>query len=324
MGVLTTASLAVFQGTLFALVASIIMGVSLGLGFPSCMALLAECTAVEERARVAGTVLLETFAMVVIAVVAYSILGIGLIGFISLCVAIRSTSYVALILDPCDREQGKMSSWRSIFMHRDFLFYLIPWLMFNIASGSIWLVWSGLPAEYAGAYNIGTTLHYLGAGVFGLIGGIAADRFGRKQPIVVGMIMLGVSLAFLGLAPSSLSVLVYLTISGIAWGFLIVVYAAVPGDIAFAGAKEKFYALGAVLPFVIYFALSGVADFFNLHPPPNVFSSLSSTLSIVLFLSVIPVLRAKETLPESLIRERKLREHVKKVGKLVEESRKTE
>jgi hypothetical protein len=50
--------------------------------------------------------------------------------------------------------------------------------------------------------------------------------------------------------------------------------------------------------------------------------TLSSILSIIIFVSIIPVLRATETLPESTIREKEAREHIKKVEKLVEESRK--
>jgi MFS family permease len=321
IGVLTTASLLMFQGKFFAFIASILMGVSVGLGFPSCLAYFAENTSIQERARVAGSVLLETFAMVVIGVVAYTILGVGLFGLVIICVALRSTSYIALFLDTCRIEQEKRRSWFSVVSHRDLLFYLVPWLMFNIASGSIWIVWSGLPVDYIGAYNIGTTFHYLGAGIFGLLGGFVADRFGRKLPVIVGMMMLGVSFALLGIAPSSISVLIYLSLSGIAWGFLIVVYAAIPGDLAFNGTEEKFYAVGTVLPFVIYFALGSIADFFNLIAPPEIFSSLALGLCLIIFMSIIPVVYAKETLPEKKIRERKIKEHIEKVSELIRESK---
>jgi MFS family permease len=135
------------------------------------------------------------------------------------------------------------------------------------------------------------------------------------------MVMLGVSFALLGLATSPLSVLVYYTISGIAWGFLMVVYLAVPGDLALPGSKEKFYALGITIPLIIYMGLPAISEFLNVGVPAN---ALSSVLSIIIFVSVIPVLRAAETLPESKVRERKMREHVREVGKLLQKSKKPE
>ena len=49
---------------------------------------------------------------------------------------------------------------------------------------------------------------------------------------------------------------------------------------------------------------------------------LSPILSIILFLSIIPVLQAKETLSEQKKSERKIKNHIEKVGRLVEESKK--
>lgn len=57
----------------------------------------------------------------------------------------------------------------------------------------------------------------------------------------------------------------------------------------------------------------------NIDAPAN---SLSSVLSIILFLSVIPVLRARETLAEEKIVQRKMREHLENIGKVVQESKK--
>jgi MFS family permease len=178
-------------------------------------------------------------------------------------------------------------------------------------------VFLGLSSEYDAAVAMGNLLHYLGAGVAGFLSGFAADRVGRKPPIIVGMVMLGVSFAYLGLATSPLSVLVYYALSGIAWGFLIVMYLAVPGDLSLAGSREKFYALGIVIPLIIYAALVATAELLSIAAPA---SSVSSFLSIIIFISAIPVLLAKDTLPETKIVERKLIEHIKKVGELVSES----
>jgi MFS family permease len=309
LGVVATAALAVFPGTIFSMLIFALIGISLGLVILVSWAFLADCTVVEERARVSGLIFLETFVMVIFSLALVEIFSLGLIGVVLLGILLKSTSYIALFLDPCDRESGKEKSWRAILAHRDFTFYLFPWLMFNIASGLTSFVWTGLPPEpgYEWAQTVGNPLHILGAGVFGFMGGFMADRLGRKLPIIIGMVMLGVSFAWLGIATSPLSVLVYLTLSGIAWGFLMVVYLSIPGDLAIHGSKEKFYALGIVIPIIIYMGIPAVSEFLNIGLPAN---ALSSVLSIILFLSVIPIFRAKETLPEHKMRAREISEYL--------------
>jgi Na+-translocating ferredoxin:NAD+ oxidoreductase RnfG subunit len=50
----------------------------------------------------------------------------------------------------------------------------------------------------------------------------------------------------------------------------------------------------------------------------------STILTVILFAAVFPLLSAVETLSESKIRERELREHAEKVGKIVKESQEAE
>jgi hypothetical protein len=152
----------------------------------------------------------------------------------------------------------------------------------------------------------------LGVGVGGIIALTATVLEGNNQ--YRGMVMLGACF-WIGYTPAS--VLAYLAISGIAWGFLIVVYLAVPGDLSPPGAREKFYALGIVVPLIIYGGLVATSRLLSITAPAG---SVSSILSIILFMSIIPVLRAVETLPETKIVERKLSDHLKKVGKIIKES----
>lgn len=326
LGIFATASLAIFQGLFFSLLISGLLGISFGLGYPICFGFLADCTNVEERGRVAGAVFVEGFILVFLAYVVSAIFNFGTTETILLSVVLRSISLPALAIVSPRKEQVRESSWRSVFGNKNFILYLVPWIMFNIASGLYTFVWywiHQLPnfAEYIWAIDTGNVLHALMPAVFAFIAGIAADRLGRKQPVIFGMIMLGVSFGFLGLFTSPDSVLFYMTISGVAWGFLMAVYATVAGDVAHGESKEKFYALSTILPLIINMSLNGVADFFGVGIDAR---TLSSVLSIILFASVIPVLRAAETLPETKIKERKLSEHLKKVGELVEETRKAE
>jgi MFS family permease len=316
LGVLATASLWAVQGILLFLLSTALIGISFGLGFPVVQAFLSESTAIEERARVSGIVILAFFIIVIIAEAFAS-----LIGVILLSVILRSIGFFALALDPFDREKGKEVSWGKIFSNKDFVFYLFPWVMFNVANGLVYFVWFRIPPDFEWASALGNILHLLGTGLCALISGVMADRLGRKQPIIIGLVMLGVSYGILGLALSPESWLFYLTFSGFAWGFIMVVYFAVPGDLAFPGSQERFYALMGVLPFILFMSFSGIVDLIRTGPPVSV---LSPILSIILFLSVVPVLRARETLSEKEMREREVREYLEdKARKFGKNSKRT-
>jgi MFS family permease len=197
---------------------------------------------------------------------------------------------------------------------------MFPWLMFNIANGLYSFVNFPQSDEYLWASTFGNVVHVVGAGLFAFIAGIVADKIGRKQPIMVGLVLLGISYVLLGFAPSWQTLFAYLTLSGVAWGLIMAVYFVIPGDLAFAGSQERFYALGAVIPFILY---SSFSSFAKLIPNRPETSTLSPILSIVLFLSVIPLFFVPETLPESKTHERKLKKHIEKVGELIQDSKKS-
>jgi len=93
------------------------------------------------------------------------------------------------------------------------------------------------------------------------------------------------------------------------------------GDLSNIGSREKFYAVGIMVLF-LNMGLQLISELFSgLRATASVISAI---LSIILFFSLLTVVIASETLPQTKIRERKLREHVKKVGKIVKESRNTE
>ena len=319
-GVFATALLAMQQSLVFALLSSALLGISLGLGFPSCMALLADCTSKEERTRFTGAVVFETFVMVFLAILVLSAFDLGVIGIIAVAIVLRSTSYYGFSVRFCDKPKEKGPSWLSILVSRDLVFYLLPWLAFNLAGELVGLVWAGLlgSSSIAEAYEIGNILRMAAIAFLGPIVGIAGYRFGRKPPIIVALVILGFSFAFLGLATSNYSVFVYLVFSGIAWSLLMVSYFALFGDLAFPKATEKFYALGVATPLLAYMLVRGILPSLSITSAEA--SVLSPIMAMLIFVSVIPALYASETLPADTIRERRLREHTEKIGKFVEES----
>jgi MFS family permease len=154
---------------------------------------------------------------------------------------------------------------------------------------------------------------------FGLIAVVLADHFGRRQPIIILLVMLGVSFGLLNFYLTPLTMLVYYITYGIAWGFLFKLYLAVPGDLSYIGSREEFYALGTMMPLIIYMGLGAVPQFLTTSVSG---SFLSPFLSMILFISVIPVFRAAETLSENTVRKGNLDRHVKRLGKLIEEEQK--
>jgi MFS family permease len=202
---------------------------------------------------------------------------------------------------------------------RNFLLYTIPWIIFNVANGLIAFVTLEfyVNPNYIDAVNLGTPVHFLAAGLFALFGGLAADRLGRRQPVIFGLILLGASFALLGIFTSPLTFFFYLFVSGAAWGFLITVYTAIPGDLSGANHREKYYAIATVIPLLMYMSLTTTSNLFGI----DVFAgALANLLSILLFICVIPVLRADECLSTSRVRERELKEHMDKIEELLKES----
>jgi MFS family permease len=319
LGVLSTVLLTLARQTVFMPFLSILLGLSLGLGLPSSMAFIADRTFVEERARVSGITIFAAFGLAILVMAAVEIFGFGLPTLILLFALVRSTSFLALFLDKFDRKNRIEEDSLPRPDYKDFFSYIIPWMMFVLVG---MLAWSLIPqAQYQSAVSIGRILRFTCIAVFGIISGIIADRLGRKPAIIIGLLVLGVSFFVLGIGMSEPTVIIYLTASGVAWGSFFAMYLVVPGDLSISGSREKFYALITVLPLVLLGSipyLPGLADYTRYS------SVFSQVLSLILFLSIIPVLRAKETLPDIKMRERRLKDHIEKVGKLVSKSKKKE
>lgn len=319
LGMVSTISLALIQGTVSCVISSILLGLSLGLSLPRSIAFLADFTTVEERGRVSGTTILATFIIAFLTIVIARIPN-SIIATIVLITVVRSISLLALILDKS--EPGPPTEKTSVPNPtlKKIIFYIIPWMMFVVAAS---FAWNLMPKteQYESVRALATVFRYAFIAIFGFVGGVFADRVGRKQPIIIGLIILGISFALLGFAMSPESVFIYLVASGIAWGLFLTIYLVIPGDLSISGSREKYYALGTIAPLIILFGFSMVdpAIFVDMSP-----SSFSQILSVILFVSIIPVLRVKETLEESKIRRRKMAEYTERVGKVVQEFKKSE
>jgi hypothetical protein len=292
-------------------VISFIFGVSFGFGMPSCMGYYSDSTVTENRGRLGGFVyfgmgvglfLLRMIAMPSL-IVELTVLtiwrGFGLTAFLFLKPRKEHTKSL------------KTPSYISILRRRPFLLYFVPWFMFSLIDC---LTAPIFPPEIVRmSILIGSTI----IGLFALVGGILSDLVGRKRVVIAGFVLLGTGYAMLGILPERLiSYYFYTVVDSIAWGIFGAVFLiALWGDLSENMMPEKYYAIGG-MPFL----LSG---FLERLVAPHISEIVSvyavfSLASFFLFLAVLPLMYAPETLPEKKIQLRKLRKYVEEAKKKVE------
>ncbi len=316
---MSTLSLAVLEGNIFSLLLGSLLGLSFGLGFPSAAALFSDNTEIEYRGRSTGILVLITFTLILVGMAVSQVS--GLLELIAIAVVIRALGYFSLTTNRIPKERGKVETWASIFSRRDVIYLLLPWIIFNLVSGLQNFIFPGLPKtpEYQSAINIGNLTQFMGVAVFSLVSGFICDRYGRKPPIVIGILIFGISFAVLGVAPSPESVIFQNTIFGVAWGFCMVAYFAIPADIARSTSREKHYALINVSAFVGFTGTVTLPVILGTSVPVSI---LSPILSVLLFVSIVPVLFASETLPENLLKSRRMQEHIDRIAREIVKSKK--
>ena len=317
LGISSTLTLLFFSGYIFSVIISVFFGISLGLGLPTSLACMADSTDVGERGRVSGAIVLASFILAFFTPVLVRLLSLGITAAILLTAAVRSISLFALIFDSCDKIKNDLKV--TYKASRDFLFYLFPWVVFVITAGAVFYI---IPSDsdYTQALQVGSILRFGCIAVSGLVTGIVADRFGRKLPLIIGLVMFYTSFTLVGFEMNPNTAVIFYLATGVAWGSLLVVFLSVPGDLSTSTSRTKYYAAGTMLPIII---LLGITS----GPTPDLLANLAKSssmvlLSFALFLTILPILRAKETLPEEKIKERKMKEYLEKLGKILTNSEK--
>jgi hypothetical protein len=291
------------------------LGVSIAVGLPSCLAYFADSTVVENRGLTAG--------------VTWSAVGFGVLMFALLINMLRQAdsvvaltgwrlfgcgTFLALNRNHTDFPRRKSPSYLQLIRRREILLYLFPWIMFsliNFAEAPILERFFG--AEFFAFVQL---IGWAFIGVFAIVGGFVADVAGRKRVVITGFIMLGIEYATMSLfSISPLSWYFFLTLDGITWGlFASIFWMALWGDLGGDDEKEKYYALGGLpyllagfLPILLrpYVGLMGTVESFSLA-------------SFFLFLAVLPLMYAPETLPEKKIKDRELKDYLDKAKKVKE------
>ena len=293
---------------------ALFLGISLGIGMPTCMSYFTDCIPIESRGRISGITMFVSgigiFAFTVAQTSNTLILGVVL------AVWRLSSLIVFNSVKSLKKTENKRSfpSYRLIFSQRSFILYFVPWVMFSLVN---YLTTPLQPTPEKGTADILMLVQIGFLGLFALLGGFFLDSVGRKRIAMAGFIMLGLGAAVVGVfAENPLSLYFNSVINGVAWGLLLVLFVlTIWGDLSYSSASEKYYALG-VMPFFV----SNFLDFaIGKTIAANISSSaLFSFTAFFLFLAVLPLFYAPETLPEKTIKDRELKNYLDKAQKVAQ------
>jgi hypothetical protein len=313
-GVLTTISVATFQSNQISVNAflSLLLGMSIGMGLPSALAYFADTTAVENRGTYGGLIWLPVgFGILTLAFVLYSL---NLFWALSILAIWRASGGVLFFgLSKLRGKQNlevKKPSYGTILRRRDLILYLIPWIMFSLVNFSEYPILGKVLGEFQLMAGL---IEFAISGVSALIGGVLSDFVGRKRIVITGFVILGIEYAILSLfSGAQASWYIYTFCDGTAWGlFASVFFMTIWGDLAETTQKEKYYVIGG-LPYLLAGFMAVVVQPFATDIQTVTAFSLAS---FFLFVAVLPLMYAPETLPEKKIKDRELRDYVEKAKK---------
>lgn len=298
-------------------IVSVPLGLSFGIGMPSCLAYLADQTQTENRGLVSSLILLSSnliaFPLALIfmtaSVTIFSVILViwrvfGLLSFASL----KPKESFPI------KEQRRYVSFSSVLQNRQFALYLIPWLMFSFVDRFEKIVFGNYiePDFYRSLLSLGPMIGSLSI----LVTGLLCDKIGRKKVLIYGFILLGVAYALIGIAPTmGVSWYLYLALDSVAAGILsLIFHFVVWGDLSQRHMREKYYVVGSIPVFLTEAISLPLAPYIKLIPATSSFS----LASFFLFMAVLPLIYAPETLPEKKIQMRQLRGYAEKAKKLRE------
>ena len=314
LGVVTSSSFALVNSLtlIHILILCTLLGVSFGLGMPSCLAYFTACTPIDKRGRMSGIILLTTNLSAPLFMIVFKMFSL-MVNSMILAVW-RGFGLIVFLLKPEEKlasKKKKNVSFISVFHNRSFVLYFIAWLMFCFIDRFERPVLTHLFGDF----------YYLMIGpiigsFFALIAGVLSDRIGRKRVILYGFVTLGIAYAVIGIAPATIvSWYFFLTVESIATGILWVTFILILwGDLSQSGTREKYYAIGAAPYFLTFVIQLLSAPYIALIPAYAAFS----VASFFLFVAVFPLMYAPETLPEKKIQLRRLRKYLEKAKKIRE------
>jgi MFS family permease len=291
---------------------SILLGVSIGSGLPSALSFFARSTFVENRGLQGG--------------ITWSVIGFGILGLAFLVNSVQTTigleilaiwRAIGLILFTVFVKKTTQNSiiqqaqsYKRIIARKDLILYLIPWIMFSLINFSETPILTKLLGNFSATAGF---VEFAITGIFAIVGGILADRIGRKIVVIAGFVLLGVEYGVLSLFSSNpISWYIYMVFDGASWGmFAVVFFITIWGDLSGEYEKERFYVIGGLPYLLASFLPLVLAQYAGSIQPSAAFS----VASFFLFVAVLPLIYAPETLPEKTRKDRDLKGYLEKAQK---------
>jgi MFS family permease len=308
------------------LLVAVLFGVSTGLGMPNCMEYFKKSTPIEKRGRHGGLIMFATG----IGVFASGMISFGGVEVDAATLIFWRLSGLLLLLFLAKpfreyTEKEEKTSFRSLLTQRAFILYILPWIMFSLVN------YLSTPVQIRN-FDESTIkiLAIVGNAVLALTavaGGHLMDRVGRKQAAITGFVLLGLSYAVLGIYPAEqISWYLFTILNGMTWGILIVIFVlSIWGDISHNAPSDKYYAIGVLPFFISKFLEIAIGKYISVNILP---SALFSFIAFFLFIAVLPLVYAPETLPEKVMKDRDLKSYIenakKKAQKESDKKHKTE
>jgi MFS family permease len=323
MGVIATLLLITVtgNGTLVNVLLAFFLGISIGVGLPSCLSYFADSTSVENRGFIGGiiwstvgfTVLIFAFLINMIGQWETIVIQSETIIALAIWRLFGGIGFMALNRKHKDHAEQKSPSYLELIRKREILLYLFPWVMFSIINFAEAPILEGV---FGADFIFVQLVEAAFVGIVAIVGGVVADIVGRKRVVIAGFVMLGIEYAALSVFSNSpVTLYLFLTFDGITWGlFFSVFFMALWGDLGENREKEKYYLLGGLPYLLAGFLPILIKPYAGAISPTAAFSFAS----FFLFLAVIPLMYASETLPEKKIKERELKSYIEKAQKAKE------
>jgi len=295
------------------LILAVITGVTFGFGIPTCLGYFAASTEAANRGRLGGI----TFLLIGAGAYSLSLMGNENVALVILVLAtwkiVGAISLFALKPEEKHVEQKHTISYSLVLSNKTFLLYFIPWAMFLLMNSLTFPI----NEEYftTELVRMGSSIEFVLGGVSAVVFGFLADSIGRKRLAVAGFALLGLGYAILGFSLGNiLGWWFYTFVDGVAWGIFITIFLfTLWGDLAEERRSEKYYAIG-ILPYLLSTFLRFSLGTFIANAINN-YSLIFSFVSFFLFLAVLPLVYAPETLPDKIMKERELKNYVEKAQK---------
>ena len=305
-------------------VIAVLFGFSYGFGIPSCLASFADETTFENRGHIGGVIWFLASIFAGVFAVFTSFVG-GLFGVLLYVLAWRSLGFYVLRWSGMHRIQTlnvQGISWKDVLKNSPFLLYVIPWFMFGLVDSleKSYLQYYIQSSFSLSFYELNQLIEIMVGAFSALVVGVISDIIGRKRVIVYGFVSLGIAYAIVGVAPAlEVSWIFYSVVDGIAWSiFLLMFLSVVWGDLSSAvlgRGGEKYYVLGGAPFFVSKLVGNLLLPYTQGLPMESAYAAFSLA-AFFLFLAVVPLMYAPETMPEELLEARRLRSYVEKAKRI--------